>query len=405
VSNRRDFIKFLAGSPLLAALAPWRDALTQTVGDVISSPAEALNVFEFEAAARKALPAAHYGYMATGVDGDVTLKANREAFSHYQLRARRLVDVSRIDTSTELFGTKWDTPIVISPVGSQKAFHPEGEVAVARAAQAKKTLQLLSTVTTSSVEEVTSARGAPIWYQLYATNKWEATKKMIQRVEAAGCPVLVFTVDQLGGRNVETQHLQRRLDTRACASCHGSARGPDTNSVSYYRRKPMFDGLELAGLTRSTPELTWEYVRRLKDFTPMKLVLKGIVTREDATLCLENGVDGIIVSNHGGRGEESGRATIDSLPEVIQAASGRIPVLVDGGFRRGTDIFKALAMGARAICIGRPYVWGLASFGQQGVERVLDILRRELVLVMRQCGTRSLKEITPDYLTDNWRRG
>jgi len=404
VSSRRDFLKFLAGSPLLAGFLPLRDALRQSAEEVISSPAEALNVFEFEAAARKALPPAHFGYMATGVDGDVTLKANREGFSHYQLRPRRLVDVSRIDMSTEIFGTKWDTPIVISPVGSQKAFHPEGEVAVARAAQTKKTLQVLSTVATSSVEDVTAARGAPIWYQLYATNKWDATKKMIKRVEAAGCPVLVFTVDQLGGRNVETQYLQRRLDTRQCANCHGSSSGPEPNAVSYYRRKPMFDGLEMAGLNRITPELTWDYVRRLRDVTPMKIVLKGIVTREDALLCMENGVDGIIVSNHGGRGEESGRATIDSLPEVIQAVGGRIPVLVDGGFRRGTDIFKALAMGARAVCIGRPYVWGLASFGQPGVERVLDILRRELDLVMRQCGTRLLKEITPAYVVDGWHK-
>ena len=404
MSSRRDFLKFLAGSPLLAGFLPLRDALRQSAEEVISSPAEALNVFEFEAAARKALPPAHFGYMATGVDGDVTLKANREGFSHYQLRPRRLVDVSRIDMSTEIFGTKWDTPIVISPVGSQKAFHPEGEVAVARAAQTKKTLQVLSTVATSSVEDVTAARGAPIWYQLYATNKWDATKKMIKRVEAAGCPVLVFTVDQLGGRNVETQYLQRRLDTRQCANCHGSSSGPEPNAVSYYRRKPMFDGLEMAGLNRITPELTWDYVRRLRDVTPMKIVLKGIVTREDALLCMENGVDGIIVSNHGGRGEESGRATIDSLPEVIQAVGGRIPVLVDGGFRRGTDIFKALAMGARAVCIGRPYVWGLASFGQPGVERVLDILRRELDLVMRQCGTRLLKEITPAYVVDGWHK-
>ena len=405
MSNRRAFLKFLAGSPLLAGFLPLRDALRQATEEVISSPAEAINVLEFEAAARKALPPAHFGYMATGVDSDVTLKANREGFSHYQLRPRRLVDVSRIDTSTELFGTRWETPIVIAPVGSQKAFHPEGEIAVAKAALNKNTLQVLSTVATSSVEAVTAARGGPIWYQLYATNRWEATLKMIKRAEAAGCPALVFTVDQFAGRNTETQQALRRLDTRQCANCHGSPAGPELNSVTYYRTKPMFDGLDLKGLTRGTPEMTWDFVKRLKDATPMKLMLKGIVTREDAALCLENGVDGIIVSNHGGRAEESGRATIDCLPEVVQAVGGRIPVLVDGGFRRGTDIFKALALGARAVLIGRPYVWGLAAFGQPGVERVLEILRRELNMVMRQCGTRSLKEITPAYIADSWRRG
>lgn len=403
--DRRAFLKFLAGSPLLAGCLPFANAFRQKAEDVISSPAEALNVLEFEAAARKALPPAHFGYMTTGVDSDATLRANREGYSHYQLRARRLVDVSRIDTSTELFGTKWETPIVIAPVGSQKAFHPEGEIATARAAQARKTLQILSTVATSSVEDVTNARGGPIWYQLYATNKWEATKKMVKRAEAAGCPVLVFTVDQIGGRNVETQQVLRRLDTRQCINCHGSPLGPDQNGVAYYRRRPMFEGIELDGLTRSTPDLTWDFVRRLKDLTPMKLVLKGVVTREDALLCLENGVDGIVVSNHGGRAEDSGRASIDCLPEVVQAVAGRIPVIVDGGIRRGTDIFKALALGARAILIGRPYVWGLAAFGQPGVERVLDILGRELNLVMRQCGTRSLKEIGPAFIADGWRRG
>ena len=405
MSNRREFLKFLAGSPLLAGLLPIQEAFKQSSDGVISSPAEALNTLEFEAAARKALPPAHFGYLSTGVDSDVTLKANRDGFSHYQLRPRRLVDVSRIDMSTELFGTKWETPIALAPVGSQKAFHPEGEIAVAKAAQSKKTLQILSTVATTSIEDVTSARGGPIWYQLYVTNRWESTKKMVKRAEAAGCPVFVFTVDQLGGRNTETLLAMRRLDTRQCTNCHGSAAGPVNDAPSYYRRKPMFDGIDPEGLTRNTPSLTWEFVRRLKDLTPMRLVLKGIVTREDALLCLENGVDGIIVSNHGGRGEESGRATIDCLSEVVEAVGGKIPVIVDGGFRRGTDIFKALALGARAICVGRPYAWGLAAFGQPGVERVLDILHRELDLVMRQCGTRSLKEIGPAFIVDGSRRG
>jgi isopentenyl diphosphate isomerase/L-lactate dehydrogenase-like FMN-dependent dehydrogenase len=204
---------------LLAGFLPFREALTQqAVESVISSPSEAINVLEFEAAARKALPAAHFGYMATGVDSDATLKANREGFSHYNLRPRRLIDVRQVDLSTELFGVKWETPLIICPVGSQKAFHPEGEIAVAKAAQSKKTLQVLSTVTTSSVEDVTSARGGPIWYQLYPTNKWEVTQKLVKRAEAAGCPVLVITVDLPAGRNTETQELYRKLDTRQCTN-------------------------------------------------------------------------------------------------------------------------------------------------------------------------------------------
>ncbi len=383
--NRRHFLKLLAASPLAA------QSFSQSE-QVISNPADALNVFEFEAAARKVLPPAHFGYMATGVDSDVTLKANREGFSHFQLRPRRLVDVTQVDMSTELFGTKWPTPIVISPVGSQKSFHPEGEIAVAKAAREKKTVQILSTVSTSSVEEVTAARGGPVWYQLYATNQWEATQKMVKRAEAAGCPVLVFTVDLMAGRNTETQSVFRRMDSRQCSNCHAPG------EAAYFRRKPMFNGIDTAGLSLNSPALTWEFVRKLKDLTKMKLVLKGIETSDDALRCLQNRVDGIIVSNHGGRAEESGRATIDCLSEVVGQIGGRIPVIVDGGFRRGTDIFKALALGANAVGIGRPYIWGLASFGRPGVEQVLEILRRELELVMKQCGTTSLEQINSSYI-------
>lgn len=383
--NRRHFLKLLAASPLAA------QSFSQSE-QVISNPADALNVFEFEATARKVLPPAHFGYMATGVDSDVTLKANREGFSHFQLRPRRLVDVTQVDMSTELFGTKWPTPIVISPVGSQKSFHPEGEIAVAKAAREKKTLQILSTVSTSSVEEVTAARGGPVWYQLYATNQWEATQKMVKRAEAAGCPVLVFTVDLMAGRNTETQSVFRRMDSRQCSNCHAPG------EAAYFRRKPMFNGIDTAGLSLNSPALTWEFVRKLKDLTKMKLVLKGIETSDDALRCLQNRVDGIIVSNHGGRAEESGRATIDCLSEVVGQIGGRIPVIVDGGFRRGTDIFKALALGANAVGIGRPYIWGLASFGRPGVEQVLEILRRELELVMKQCGTTSLEQINSSFI-------
>jgi isopentenyl diphosphate isomerase/L-lactate dehydrogenase-like FMN-dependent dehydrogenase len=166
----------------------------------------------------------------------------------------------------------------------------------------------------------------------------------------------------------------------------------------------MFDKLDTSGLVDYyTPKLTWESIRRMKDITKMKVVLKGIVTREDAELCVERGVDGIIVSNHGGRAEESGRSTIECLSEVIDAVGGKIPVLIDGGFRRGTDIFKALALGARAVCIGRPYIWGLGAFGQPGIERVLDILRMELELIMKQAGVLSLDQIKRSYLVESSR--
>ena len=373
---------FLAGSPLLRAQQKAQGDL-----GIITGPKEALNVMDFEAAARQALPPAHFGYMATGVDDDATLRANREGFSRIQLRPRRLIDITHVDLRTEMFGTKWETPIGLAPIGNQKAFHAEGELPVARAARAKHTLQILSTAANSSIEEVSKIMGGPVWYQLYPSSRWEVTERLVHRAEAAGCPVVALTVDTQAGRHTETLERARRVDSRKCATCHGTEPG------DFYRRKPMFDGVDPKGLSTANLGLTWEHVRRLKKLSAMKLLIKGIETREDAQLCLENGVDGIIVSNHGGRAEESGRGTIECLPEVVEGVQGRIPVFIDGGFRRGTDVFKALALGARAVFIGRPYVWGLASFGQPGVERVLDILRIELELVMKQCGTRSIAEI------------
>src|SRR5262245_2009676 len=342
VTDRRAFLKFLAASPLFAALP-------QAEEFVISDPSQAINVLEFEAAARKALPPAHWGYLSTGVDDDATLKANREGFSHYQLRSRRLVDTTDIDMSVDLFGTRWETPIVLAPSGT--LFHPEGPLPVARAAQKQKTLQILGGVQEGKhpIDEVMQARGGPVWYQLYASQQWETTMTTVKRIESAGCPVLVWTVDILGGRNLETVQRFRRLDTRQCMSCH-----PTDPQV-----RPGQAG-------RNT--LTWDHLKRLKDSTRMNVLVKGIESPEDADLCVRYGADGIIVSNHGGRATDSGRATIDSLPEVVQVVRGRVPVLVDGGFRRGTDVFKALALGARAICIGRPYMWGVSAFGQPGVE-------------------------------------
>ncbi len=409
-AGRRRFLRLLAGSPLLAFSGLSYASLARLVAsgdgldlpqagqDLITAPEQAVNVMEFEAVARKNLPPAHFGYLETGVDDDATVRANREGFTRFQIRARRLVDVRNVDMSIRLFGAAWESPIVLAPAGSQKAFHPDGEIAVAKAARAKGHLQILSTVTTSSVEEVTAARGAPIWYQLYPTTDWNIARALVKRAEAAGCPVLVLTVDLQPGSNRETLRLARRADSRECRACH------ESGISGLVRRKPMFDGLDVSKVADLLPlDITWDFLKRLKDSTTMKLVVKGIVTREDAQLAVEHGADGVIVSNHGGRAEESNRSTIESLPEVLEGAAGRIPVLVDGGFRRGTDIFKALALGATAICIGRPYLWGLAAFGQPGVETVLEILRRELQTMMRQAGTTSIEKITRSQVVDRLR--
>ena len=398
---RRRFLKFLAGSPLAALSGrAWLEDRAEAAdsssdvpgGSLITSPAEALNVFDFEPVARRELPPAHFGYLTTGVDDDATLRANRKGFSRFQIRPRRLIDVANVNTSVELFGTTWKSPIVLAPAASQKAFHPDGEIAAARAAGAKGHLKILSTGATSSVEDVRTAHGGPIWFQLYPTDTWRITQALVKRAEAAGCPVLVLTVDLPAGRNTETERRFARTDARQCSNCH------QLGLAGYVRRKPMFDGLDVTGVNFASPRLTWDVVRRLKDTTKMKLVLKGIETREDAELGVRHGVDGIIVSNHGGRAEESGRSTIECLPEVVDAVQGRIPVLVDGGFRRGTDVFKALALGAKAVCIGRPYLWGLAAFGQPGVARVLEILDREFELMMKHAGVTSLSKLDRSFV-------
>ena len=405
MSDRRAFLKFVAASPLLAAVPSVAEAFQQ---GGIEQAADALDVFDLQTAAQKIVPPAHWGYLMTGVDGEETLKANREGFNRYQLRTRRFVDVSRLDMSVELFGMKFNSPIVLCPVGSQRAFHRDGEVGAARAARTKGHLQILSTQTSSAVEDVIKARGGPIWYQLYTTDNFDVTTKLVKRAEAAGCGAVAVTVDLPAGRNTETMFRLQRTDTRVCGSCHQDAAGSLANPTvggGTNANKPMFAGINTRGLGLTSPSLTWDFVKRLKDITKMKVVIKGLETREDAAQAIEHGADGIIVSNHGGRATETGRGTIECVAEVAQAVRGRIPVIVDSGFRRGTDVFKALALGANAVGIGRPYIWGLSAFGQQGVERVLDILNNELRLAMVGCGTTSVKEITAASIIDTGRKG
>jgi len=398
---RRKFLGFLASSPLLSllpggALAQSYDALrapVRMVGEVIGSPDEALDLFDFEPAARKALPPAHFGYLATGVDDDATVRANHEDFAKIRIRVRRLIDARKIDTGVTLFGERWGSPIFLSPVSSQGAFHADAELAVARAARTKGHQLILSTVGNSSVEAVSEAHGAPVWYMLYPTDDWTVTEALIRRAEKAGSPALVLTVDRQGGRNTETLFRARRADPRNCADCH---QGGFANEVA---RKPMFDGLDVSRVTNLYGTgMSWDFLARIRKVTGMRLVLKGIMTGNDAKRAVEHGVDAIIVSNHGGRAEESLQSTIGVLPEVVSAVGGQIPVLVDGGVRRGTDVLKALALGAAAVGIGRPYCWGLAAFGQPGVEAVLAILQREFETVMRQAGATRIAEITTDMV-------
>lgn len=390
IPNRRRFLQLLATSPVLAYLG----ALRAQEPGVIAAASEALSVLDFEPAARAKVAPWHWAWLSTGGDDGATIQANREGFAAYQLRARRLIDVSKVDTSTRLFGATYETPIFLSPLAGHRTYDPQGELATARAARSKKHLQLLSTMTTTGVEDVNAARGEPVWFQLYHRDDWGMTRQLITRVESAGCPALVFTVDLLGGRNMEQFARVQQQNAKTCVQCHLNG-----NPLTDLRNRPMVNALTAAATPQreiGTP--TWDYVKRLRDATGMKLLVKGIVTREDAEIALEHGVDGIYISNHGGRAENSLRPTIQCVADVAAGVKGRAPILVDGGFRRGTDVYKALALGATAVGIGRPYIWGLASFGQEGVEAVLTILRRELELIMRQSGAPSISRITPAHV-------
>lgn len=391
---RRNFLKYLAASPLCNALAglDFAHAATDT-GQRIASPDEAIDIFDLKATASEVLPPAHYGYMATGVNNDRTLRANRTAFENYYLRSKRLISVRDIDTSVNILGQDWPTPIVVAPCGSQRAFNSDGELATARAAKTRNHLQILSTVSSTPIEDVVEARGAPIWWQLYTLGGWPGVRKMLRRAEAAGCPAVALTVDLPTSAAPARHTLQRaiRADSRDCTVCH-------EGSGIAARQKPMFDGVEANELDRRGMALTWQFLEQLRQETTMQILVKGIVLAEDAERCVEMGVDGIIVSNHGGRADDSGRGSIDSLAEVAPAVNGRVPVLMDSGIRRGTDILKALALGADAILIGRPYLWGLGSFGQPGVERALEILTDEFKIAMEFAGVRNVAEIGPDTI-------
>jgi 4-hydroxymandelate oxidase len=406
-ASRRRFLQFLAGSPLFAAFgraqaegleAPPKlpDPLIwapQSLQHLIADPKEAITVFDFEPVAKVNVPPAHFGYMASGIDDEVTLRANRADMLKYRLRPRRLHDVSKVDSSVELFGVKYDSPIGIAPTGGNRAYNPEGELAVARAARAGNHVEALSTQASTSIDDAIKAREGGVWFQLYASPSWDIAKALIMRAQSAGSPVLAITVDRVAGRNQEIFERLKRVDARHCADCHDNS-----SPQAAVRSKPNFAGIDVAGAKVSnllSANMTWDFVKRARDTTTMKIVIKGILSPDDAVLCVQNGVDGLIVSNHGGRAEDSGTSTISVLPEIVDAIGGRIPVFVDSGFRRGTDIVKALSIGAKAVFVGRPYLWGLGAFGQPGVEKVLEILRTETRVAMAQCGAASIKELSP----------
>jgi len=381
---RRRLLRFMMQSPLVvstAGLATWwpENVAARPELAVPETAGKALDVFQLKAVARQNLDLETWHFVMNGSDDGETMAANRAAFDDWQIRVRRLVDVSKVSTAVTIFDEEFATPIFLAPVGSQQSIHADGELATARAAGSRKNLMICSTMTSHSIGEIAAAGTGPLWFQLYASKDRALMKKLIGDAERAGCKVLVLTVDGPTIGNREGERWFRGSGARSSVplgNFEGYPGGPRIGDSS----------------------LTWEIVPWLKANTRMKVVLKGIVTREDGALCVRHGVDGIIVSNHGGRQEGSNRGTLESLPEVLEGVDGHIPVMIDGGFRRGTDCFKALALGARAVCIGRPYLWGLGAFGEEGVKRVLLLLNSELKRIMQFAGTTRTGAINQDYL-------
>lgn len=400
-TSRRDLLRWMLASPLLAAPAAAErflvgeltaaDAMDLLGEALIEDPGEALSVYDFQRVAASNLPPAHYGYVNHGAGDGSTMQANRDAINAVKLRLRRLSAVGQADTSIELFGTAYSSPLFLCPVASQGSQHPLGERGAAMAARKHNTAMAMSTFASNTIEVLTAERGQPIWFQLYTQSTWERTEEVIRRVEAAGSTVMMITVDTPVRTTSRFSELMQRADDRNCADCHTlPIRGP--------QKKPMAQGLSEADGERLTGAmLDWDAIDRIRDMTSMKIVIKGIETAEDTRLARKHGVAAVYVSNHGGRGIHSSRGTLECLPEVVDAAGGT-PVFVDSGFRRGSDVFKALAMGATAVGIGRPYVWGLGAFGTAGVDKVIDMINAELRATMVQAGAKTLRDIRPDMV-------
>ena len=373
-SDRRNFLRFLASSPVIAALGgvaafleqggidaqdarvypqPWEQASPLSgLSDLIKDPSQALDVFDFEEVAYRNVTQGHWAYMVSGVDSDATLHANRDGFNHILLRPRRLRDVSKLSTKVNLFGTDYNCPIFTCPTGGQNTCIPTAcELGVARAAEELMALRnIFQQNASASVEDANAAHGTPVWYQLYAPDIWEACQKLLDRLEAAGNTVLGLTIDGAGGRNSETDLRLRPADLTQCKACHQGSGGPANSE------RPMLANLE--GIKGDRLPLDWTYVDMIRKHWKGKFLLKGILTREDTRMAIDHGIDGIHVSNHGGRATETNESTIQTLPSIVAEANGKVPVIVDGGFRRGTDVFKAFALGATAVGIGRPVLWG-----------------------------------------------
>ena len=448
VNARRKFLRFLAASPAIASLGgvagflaeglahsqqrsasapakaagstatmpkfipdgdvhyplPWEfpDA-GRTYSNLITDAEQALDVFDFEEPMHRQMMPGHWAHYVSGVFGEDTLHANRAGFQHIFLRPRRLVKgvTGRTDSKFTFLGESYDAPIFTCPTGGQRSiWMPDGELSVSRACKTRGTLQMLAWGCSESPENCSAALGRPIVMQIYAPPVYANTQIALKRLEAAGVKTIVLTADVATGRNTETEKwILQNSDTSQCAQCHTAMNGRQEGMQG--AAGIMEKGFDNSKDAHRTP-LDWDYVDRMRQDWKGKFGIKGILTREDAALCIQHGLDFVHVSNHGGREPESGMPTIRVLPEIVDEVKGRVPVIVDGGFRRGTDIFKALALGATAVGVGHPVLWGLGAFGEPGVAKVLEILQYELKMTMGNVGAATLADINKNFIECDW---
>jgi isopentenyl diphosphate isomerase/L-lactate dehydrogenase-like FMN-dependent dehydrogenase len=346
-----------------------------------------INVFDYEKLAATKIDPPSWDFYQGGTEDEITLHANRTAFERIRLRPRVLVDVSKCDLSTSVLGIPISMPVIIAPTAGHGLAHPDGECATARAAHEAGTLMIISTDSTRSLEDIAGGTNGPLWFQLYI-HTYDEAEALVRRAEAAGYKAIVLTVDlpRFSKRERPLRHDFERLNRE---------RFPEAfkGNANHLVGKSAEEGLHYIGDT-----LTWGVIDWLHSITRLPIVVKGILTAEDARLAVEHHANCIIVSNHGGRQLDGAIASIDALPEVLQAVAGRCEVLVDGGIRRGTDILKALALGARAVLVGRPVLWGLAVQGQDGVRGVLEILRDEFECALALAGCPDAKSISRSLL-------
>jgi isopentenyl diphosphate isomerase/L-lactate dehydrogenase-like FMN-dependent dehydrogenase len=344
----------------------------------MSTGLEPINLFEFEAAAKELLPKAEYDYIAGGATDEISIKRNRRAYESWALRPRVLCDVSAVDLSTVVLGTRVSLPVLIAPCGGHKRAHPDGEAATYRAATACGTILAVSANSNTSFEDLAKAAQGHLWVQLYPFRDKAMTKEWLERAKTARYEAVVVTLD--------SQWPPKR--ERNIRNKYQRSRGVNYPKSDATTPRPAGRGGE-----GSDPAATWKDLEWIKGATDLPVVAKGIMTGEDVEVCVKTGIDGVIVSNHGGRHLDNTLATVEVLSEAVTAARGGLEIFLDGGVRRGADVVKAIALGAKAVFIGRPLFWGLAVAGEQGVVRVLNILREEMEITMAKCGRPTVASI------------